>query len=253
MLLVLFVVRQRTARDPLLPLRVLLDRNRGASFVAILAVGAGMFGAFLFVTYYMQTVLDFDPWTAGLAWLPLIVLLVTAAQLTTNVFLPRFGPKVMVPIGLVLASAGLLLLTQLTLDSAYATHVLPGLLLMGAGMGTAMPSSIQTATLGVDREHAGVASALVSTSQQVGGAVGTAVLNTLATTAATAWVADHATTVPSAPGVLAEAAMHSFTTAFWWSAVIFAAGAVVAALLFRRRGELPTPALERPEEVLTAA
>lgn len=252
-LLVLFVVRQRTARDPLLPLRVLLDRNRGASFVAILAVGAGMFGAFLFVTYYMQTVLGFDPWTAGLAWLPLIVLLVTAAQLTTNVFLPRFGPKVMVPIGLVLASAGLLLLTQLTLDSAYATHVLPGLLLMGAGMGTAMPSSIQTATLGVDREHAGVASALVSTSQQVGGAVGTAVLNTLATTAATAWVADHATTVPPAAGVFAEAAMHSFTTAFWWSSVIFAAGAVVAALLFRRRGELPTAAPERTEGVLTAA
>lgn len=107
------------------------------------------------------------------------------------------------------------------------------------GMGASMPSAIQTATLGVDRAHAGVASALVSTSQQVGGAVGTAVLNTLATTAAAAWVTEHATTVPPSAAVLADGMMHSFRTAFWWAA-IYAAGALVTALLFRPRGRSAT-------------
>ncbi|QAY64470.1 MFS transporter [Xylanimonas allomyrinae] len=235
-LLTAFVLRQRAAgHDALLPLRVVLDRNRGASFLAILVAGAGMFGAFLFGTFYLQTQLGYSPWETGLAFLPQILVLATCAQLCTNIFLPRFGPKVMVPIGLGLAAVGLAMLTRIDLQSTFVADVLPGLMIMGAGMGTAMPAAIQTATLGVDRDHAGVASAVVSTSQQVGGALGTAVLNTIATSAASAYVTAHATTNPPAGGVLARAAIDSYTTAFGVSALIFAGGSVLTGLLFRRR------------------
>lgn len=247
-LLVLFVLRQRVAgHDALLPLPVVVDRNRGASFLGILIAGAGMFGAFLFGTYYMQTQLHYSPWQTGLAFLPQIVVLAGFAQLSTNVLLPRLGPKVMVPIGLAVAGIGLLSLTRIGVGSTYGADLLPGLLLMGVGMGSAMPAAIQTATLGVRPDHAGVASAVVSTAQQVGGAVGTAMLNTLATTAATRYVTDHATTRPPAPDVLLHAALTSYTTAFAWSGSIFLTGAIVTALVFRRR-----PAT-RPERVTEPA
>lgn len=237
LLLVAFVVRQRRGgHDALLPLPVVVDRNRGAAFLGILIAGAGMFGAFLFGTYYMQTQLHYTPWQTGLAFLPQIVVLAGFAQLSTNVLLPRFGPKVMVPIGLALAGVGIGYLSLIDANSSYASHLLPGLLVMGIGMGTAMPAAIQTATLGVRADHAGVASAVVSTAQQVGGAVGTAVLNTLATTAGTHYVTSHATTNPPADGVLLQGALTSYTTAFTWSAVIFLVGAIVTGLVFRRRG-----------------
>jgi MFS family permease len=110
---------------------------------------------------------------------------------------------------------------------------------MGIGMASIMPASFQLATLGVPPRLAGAASALVSTSQQVGGAIGTALLNTLAATAATAYVTAHA---PATPEVLAEAALHSFDTAYAWSAGIFAGGAVLAAVLFRRVADRRTRA-----------
>jgi len=247
-LLSLFVVRQTVAgHDALLPLPVILDRNRGAAFLGILIAGAGMFGAFLFGTYYMQTQLHYSPWQTGLAFLPQIVLLAGFAQLSTNVLLPRLGPKVMVPIGLGLAGIGLLTLTRLGVGSTYAANLLPGLAVMGIGMGLAMPAAIQTATLGVRQDHAGVASAVVSTAQQVGGAIGTAVLNTLATTAATRYVTTHATSRPPAPDVLLHGSLTAYTTAFAWSGTIFLAGAIVTALVFRRR-----PAT-RPEPVVEPA
>jgi len=158
------------------------------------------------------------------------------AQLSTNVLLPRLGPKVLVPIGLALAGLGMVLFAQIDAASTYQANVLPGLLVMGAGMGTAMPATIQTATLGVRADYAGVTSSVVSTAQQVGGAVGTAVLNTLATTAGTAYVTAHATTNPPAPQVMLQGALTSYTTAFWWSAWFFFGGAVITALLYRRRG-----------------
>jgi MFS family permease len=170
----------------------------------------------------------------GVAFLPMVLAIIVTAQIQSNLLIPRFGPKLLVPIGMVVAGTGLLTFTQLRVDSTYAAHVLPGLVLMGAGMASIMPASFQLATLGVPPRLAGAASALVSTSQQVGGAVGTAVLNTLATTAAAAYVADHA---PATPQVVAEAALHSFDTAYAWSAAFFAGGAVVAALLFRRRAD----------------
>ena len=231
-LLVAFVLWQRRAAHPLLPLSIVLDRNRAAAYLSILIAGASMFGIFLFVTYYLQTSLNFTPINTGLAFLPMIGMLIIAAQLGTNLLVPRFGPKILVPIGMSFGVIGMLLLTRLDLSSTYL-DVLPALLVLGTAMGTIMPASMQTATLGVDRHFAGVASAMTNTSQQVGGSIGTALLNTLAATAATDFVASH---LPATASVAAQAAVHGYSVAYGWCAGFFALGAVVAVLLFRRRG-----------------
>ncbi|MCU1581883.1 MAG: Puromycin resistance protein pur8 [Microbacteriaceae bacterium] len=233
-LLIAFVLWQRRATHPLLPLSIVLDRNRAAAYSSILIAGAGMFGVFLFVTYFLQISLHYTPIQAGLSFLPMIGMLITAAQLSTNIFVPRFGPKIMVPIGMTLAAIGMVYLTHLNLGSTYAADVLPPLMILGAGMGSIMPASMQTATLGVDRQFAGVASAMVNTSQQVGGSIGTALLNTLAATAASSYVASH---LPATPTVAMAAAIQSYAVAYWWGAGFFAFGGLLAAFLFRRRGQ----------------
>jgi len=244
-----FVARQRTAAHAVLPLEVLLDRDRGASYLSILVAGSGMFGVFLFLTYYLQSTLGFTPMQTGVGFLPMVVSIIVTAQVQSNLLIPRFGPKVLVPIGMLVAATGMLTFTTLQVDSPY-TRVLPGLVLMGVGMASIMPASFQLATLGVPPRLAGAASALVSTSQQVGGAVGTALLNTLAATAASAYVSTHA---PAGPQVLAEAALHSFDTAYAWSAGIFAGGGVLAAVLFRRLGDRRARAAAEPAGAPRAA
>ncbi|MFS0793691.1 MFS transporter [Microbacterium sp. 1P10AE] len=236
-----FVLWQRRASHPLLPLVILVDRNRSAAYLSILIAGASMFGIFLFVTYFLQATLKFSPIQTGLAFLPMVAMLVVAAQLSTNLLFPRLGAKVMVPIGMLLGAIGMLLLTRLTVDSVYVSDVLPGLVLLGLAMGSIMPASMQTATLGVDRHFAGVASAMVNTSQQVGGSIGTALLNTIAATATTTYLTDH---LADGPAALGPAAVAGYTTAFTWGAAFFAGGAVLAAVLFRRRSRATLAASE---------
>jgi len=250
-LIIAFVLWQRRATHPLLPLSIVLDRNRGAAYTAVLLAGAGMFGIFLFVTYYLQASLHYTPIQTGLSFLPMIGMLVVAAQLGTNLLVPRFGPKIMVPFGMTLSAIGMVLLTRLDLGSNYVPDLLIPLMILGFGMGSTMPAAMQTATLGVDRQFAGVASAMVNTSQQVGGSIGVALLNTLAATAATNYLSSHA---PVTADVAAQAAIASYNTAYWWGAGIFITGAIIAALLFRRRGQglslHDTPADENAEPVL---
>ncbi len=248
-LLVAFVLWQRRAAHPLLPLSIVLNRNRGAAFISVLIAGAGMFGIFLFVTYYMQTTLHYSPIQTGLGFLPMIGMLVLSAQLSTNIFLPRLGPKIMVPFGMVLGAIGMLYLTHLDQHSTYAADILPPLLILGFAMGSIMPASIQTATLGVDRSFAGVASATVNTSQQVGGSLGTALLNTLAATAAADYVASH---LPPTPAVLTDAAVHSYSVAYLWGALFFTVGAIIAALLFRRRRPVAVPVADAASNTLAS-
>ncbi|CAN5162523.1 MFS transporter [soil metagenome] len=233
-LLTAFVLWQRRATHPLLPLSIVLDRNRGAAYSSVLIAGAGMFGIFLFVTYYLRATMHYSPIQTGVSFLPMIGMLVVAAQLGTNFLVPRLGPKILVPAGMSLAAVGMLLLTRLDADSAYAPNILIPLMVLGFAMGTIMPASMQTATLGVDRQFAGVASAMVNTSQQVGGSIGTALLNTLAATAATDYLASH---TPLSAAVGAQAAIASYDTAYAWGAGFFAFGAVLSALLFRRRSQ----------------
>ncbi|HWH26199.1 MAG TPA: MFS transporter, partial [Pseudolysinimonas sp.] len=229
-----FVLWQRRAAHPLLPLAILRDRNRSAAYITVLIAGVSMFGIFLFLTYYLQATLGYSPIQTGVAFLPMVGALVIAAQLGTNLLVPRLGPKVMVPAGMILGVISMVLFTRLDNSSGYAASILLPLILFGLAAGTMMPAAIQTATLGVDRQFAGVASALVSTSQQVGGSVGTALLNTLAATAATDYLVNHA---PVTAAVAADAAIVSYNTAYWWVAGIFAGGAVLMALLFRRRSQ----------------
>lgn len=256
LLLIAFVLWQRRAVHPLLPLSILLDRTRAAAYLSILIAGIGMFGIFLFVTYYLETILKFSPINTGFSFLPMIGALVLFAQLGNNLFVPRFGAKVLVPIGMTLGVVGMLLLTRLTVDSSYAANVLPALIILGTAMGTIMPSCFQSATLGVDRQFAGVASAMTNTSQQVGGSIGTALLNTLAATAATDYVSSH---LPASPTVAAAAAVHGFSVAYGWAAGAFALGAIVSALLFRRRKQglglshtAPVATVERDLEPVVA-
>jgi predicted MFS family arabinose efflux permease len=228
-LLATFAWVEGRVAHPLLPLRVVLDRNRGGSFLAVALTGAGMFGVFLFLTYYLQQTLGFSPIQTGLAFLPMIVGVVAASTLSTTRLLPRTGPKPLVTAGMLLAATGMLLLTGVAVDSGYATTVLPALVVAGLGFGLVLSPSMSTGTLGVDAADAGAASAMINTSQQVGGSLGTALLSTLASSAVASSMAGQR---PSSE-VLAQAAVHGYTTAFFWSAAIFAVGAVVCGSLLR--------------------
>jgi EmrB/QacA subfamily drug resistance transporter len=237
-LLASFVVIERRVSHPLLPIRVVLDRARGGSYIAIGTVGAGMFGVFLFLTLYLQRTLGFSPVNTGLAFLPMMATLMTAATLGTSKLVPRFGPRPLVTIGLLMSAGAMALLTGIGVGSSYATHVLPALLLVGVGLGLTMAPAISAATAGVLPQDAGIASALVSVGQQVGGSVGTALLSSLGASAVTSFIAGQ----PQTPKLLAQAAVHGYTTAFWWAAGIFAIGALACGFLLPSR--LPELELE---------
>ena len=225
-----FVLVQQRAEHPLLPLRVVADRARGGSYLAMGIAGIGMFGVFLFLTYYMQQTLGFSPIQSGLAFLPMTAVIVLSATASTAALLPRLGPRPLVTLGMALAAVGMVLLTRIGVHTAYASHVLPSLLVMGVGLGLVFAPGMSTATLGVAPGDAGVASALVNTMQQVGGSLGTALLSTLAATATSSYVAGR---LPS-QSVLAAASVHGYTVAFWVSAGIFGLGAMLSALLLPR-------------------
>ena len=228
MLAYFFFVQNRT-KFPLLPLRVLADRNRGGSLFAMLVAGVGMFGMFLFLTYFLQVSLHFSAVKTGLAFLPMIFSLTITAQISNIKLLPKLGPRPLIPLGMAMAAAGLFWLSALTIHSTYLGGVLFPLIVIGLAMGFIFAPAFNTATLGVAHHDAGVASALVNTSQQIGGSIGTALLNTLAASAATSFM------IGKAPTALNEgmAAVHSYTTSFTVSAWIFLGGAVVAAAILR--------------------
>ena len=244
-LLILFAWWQSKASHPLLPLRVLTDRNRGASFIAFLITSAGLFGVFLFLTYYLQLSLNYSPVKTGLAFLPMVIALMISAQIATIMLLPRIGPKPLVPTGMALGAIGLVWLTRLDANSTYAAHILPPLLVMGLGLGLIFAPAMTMATLGVEPHDAGVASALVNTAQQVGGSVGTALLNTLATSAAAAYLASRPHTAQN----VAQSQLHSYATAYWWSAAFFAAGTIITVLLYRRGAPTVDPNAEQVAHV----
>jgi sugar phosphate permease len=155
-------------------------------------------------------------------------IIATATIVSTRV-LARTGPRPLVPAGMLSAALGMVLLTRIGVDTGYASHVLPSLILVGVGFGLIVAPSFATATVGVPPRDSGVASAMVNTSQQVGGSIGTALLSTLAASAA----ADFLTGRGPAPELLRQAAVEGYITAFWWAAGIFAVGALVCGGLLR--------------------
>ncbi len=226
-LLASFAWLELRVSHPLLPPRVVRNRTRGGSILAMLFAAMGLFGVFLFLTYYMQETLGFSPVRTGLAFLPMIAALAAMAQVSNRVLLPRLGPKIIVPIGLLVNATALYFLHLVGLHTSYVSHVLPYLLLLGLGFGLSLAPSFSTGTLGLRPADAGVGSATLNTSQQVGGSIGTALLNTLAAGAATAYLVGRAVT----PANLQAAALHSYTTAFLCSSLIFVVAAVVAGLV----------------------
>jgi EmrB/QacA subfamily drug resistance transporter len=178
-LLGLFVATESRVSHPLLPLHIVLDRARGGAYASILLAGAGIFGVFLFLTYFMQQNLHLSPLTTGVAFLPMTALIVTFSAVAQTRLLPRTGAKPLIVTGMVLGLIAMFLLTRLTPGSSYAGGVLPSLLILGSGMGLIFAPSFGTATLGVRANETGVASAMVNTSQQVGGSVGASLLSTL--------------------------------------------------------------------------
>jgi EmrB/QacA subfamily drug resistance transporter len=240
LLLAAFVGIEQSVERPLLPLRVLADRLRGSSMLSILISGASLFAVFLFLTYYLQETLGYSPVRTGLAFLPMIVALAGTAQVS-NRLLIRVGPRPLVPLGMLLGAAGLLFFSRLQLDSSYALHILPGLIITGVGLGFAFSPSIQGATTGVDPADAGVGSAMVSTMQQIGGSIGTAIFSTVAASAATHYLTHH-----QVPTAAASAALHGYTTVFLFAAGLFAVGALVSSLI------LPSGKLEPSETTQTA-
>ena len=235
-LLTAFVLIERRVKHPLLPLHIVWDRARGGSYTALFVTGAGIFAVFLFLTYFMQQNLGFSPLKTGLAFLPLTaVLVITSTTVQTRV-IQRTGVKPLVLIGMALGVIGMLLFTQLTPTSSYGTGVLPGLLVIGVGMGCIFAPAFSAATLGVAPNEAGIASAMVNTSQQVGGSIGTSLLSTIYASAVASYVATHL----HVRGLAAAAQVHGETTAFWWAAGIFGLGFVLALVILPSRCEART-------------
>ena len=231
LLLAGFVLAEQRVRHPLLPMRVILDRARGGSYVALGISGMAIFGTFLFLTFYLQVVRGDRPFTTGLLFLPMIGCILLSSNLSSFV---RLGPRTLIAAGMLLSAGGMALLTQLTVTSRYATTVLPALILLGLGLGLIFAQGINTATAGVAPQDSGVASALVNTMRQVGGSIGTAALSTIALSATGTYLAAHRTG-SQAPAI---AATHGYTVAFELSVWLLVLGFVLAVVLLPSRRRL---------------
>jgi EmrB/QacA subfamily drug resistance transporter len=246
-LLLAFVAIESAGRDPKLALQFLSDRNRVGSYLAIGIAFCGMFGAFLFLTYYLQQNLGYGPMKTGVAFLPLAVGIGVAARRANTRLVPRFGPRPLIPTGMLIAACGMFWLAHLDVDSTYGGTVFGPLIVLGVGVGLTFAPAISAATAGVTPNEAGVALAMVNTSQQIGGAIGTAALSTIFTSALSRYISYYQT---PRPRVQAAAAIHGYGVAFGVSSGVFVAGMVITAVLLRS-GRLPdvpdVPGAKRPE------
>ncbi|HWJ86089.1 MAG TPA: MFS transporter, partial [Cellulomonas sp.] len=240
--LALFVLVEVKVKNPLLPMRILLNRNRGGSYLVFLLVGAGLFGMFLFLTLYFQNVLGYEPLHAGFAFLPFSLGIIIMAGVVAQL-LPRVGPKPLMLIGLALAATGLLLLLRTTPTSSYFGSVFPALVIMSLGMAAVFIPASSTALVGVGGHDAGIASAVLNTSQQVGGSLGLALLNTFALTATADKIADlvGAGGDPASATVQATAQVAGFHVAYIGSAVMLILAFLVAlTMISAKKDDLPT-------------
>ncbi|MGR8010032.1 MFS transporter [Streptomyces hypolithicus] len=230
-LLAAFVVVESKVTSPLLPLRVLTERNRGGVYMSLGLAVIAMFGLFLFLTYYLQIVKGYSPVKTGFAFLPMIAGMITGSTQIGARLMTRVAPRFLMGPGFLVAALGMLLLTQLEVASSYAGLILPAQLLLGLGMGTAFMPAMSLSTHGIEPRDAGVASAMVNTSQQVGGAIGTALLNTIAASATTAYLTANATGATDARLLQAQAMVHGYASAIWWAVGILAVSATIALTL----------------------
>jgi EmrB/QacA subfamily drug resistance transporter len=242
-LLAVFVLIELRTPHPLLPMRILLDRNRGGAYLTSLLIGAGLFGAFLFLTLYFQIVLGYKPLEAGLASLPVTVGVLIAAA-TASQLMPRIGAKPLMIAGSVFAASAMLLLTQIEVDSSFVRHLLPAQILLGLGLGFVFVPLSSLALVGVPEHDAGAASAALNATQQIGGSLGTALLNTFYTSAAAAFVTANMAAAAGDPAkqqaVVMQSLVDGYSTAFAWGAgLILVAGVATAVLVKVDKADLP--------------
>ena len=241
-LLVAFVLIERNTAEPLLPTRVFMERNRAAAFLVSLLLGLALFGMFLFLVYYMQGTLQYSAVKSGLAFLPFSVGVVVGAGVASGL-LPRIGPRPLMVGGTLAAAVGMFLFAQITVDGSFVTTVLPAEIVMSLGVGLAFVALSSTALIGVEDHDAGVASALVNTTQQVGGSLGTALLNTIAATATTGYITAHGV------GQTAEGLVHGYTVAFNWGlGALILAGMLSLVLVTKQRPPVTEEGDETPFE-----
>ncbi|MEV4504775.1 MFS transporter [Streptomyces klenkii] len=239
---------QGRAPSPLLPLQIVRDRNRSGAFLMMGLAVIAMFGMFLFMTYYLQVILGYSPVKTGLAFLPVTAAIVTGSTQISARLLNRVPPRALMVPGALLAAGGLFLLTFLPVEPAYVSHVLPAELLVGLGMGLIFMPVMATATSGVAPHDSGVTSATVNTAQQVGGSIGTALLNTIATSTSATYVAAHLKTAAAdaaATGgaltpavrdaVVKTGVVHGFHVAIGWGAGIMLLAGLAGGLLVTAR------------------
>jgi EmrB/QacA subfamily drug resistance transporter len=235
--LALFAVVEHRSTNPLLPLSVPWDRNRGSALIGITLAGVALVGSTLYLAIYLQAVLGFSPLVAGTACLPITAFIAMSSGIAAKLAV-SVGPKVPMSIGPVIAAGGLLLLAQVDVGSSYWTGVFPALAIFGFGMGLLIVPVQNVALIGVRDHDAGAASALSSASMQVGAALGTALLTTVYTSAKT----DALPSVPDAPDVAAflDAEVAGYTSAFAWAAGLLVLASPVMLILARvRKDELP--------------
>ena len=248
-LLSIFVLVQAKVANPLLPLRILADRNRAGSFLTIILAVLAMFGTFLSLTYLLQTVDDYSPLKTGVAFLPLMAVNgLTATQLASRL-MPFLRTRLLVVPGLLIAALGVALLTQLTPDADYVSHILPTELLLGLGLGLALVPCISTATNNAEPRDVGITSATTNTSQQIGASIGTALLNTIAATASAAYLGSRL----RSPAAVQRATVHGYAVASGWAAASLVLAAVVGGVLINAHPGRAPAAADRPGVTTTSA
>jgi len=222
-----FVIRESRTSAPLLPLRIVLDRNRGGAYLTAAFTIAAMFGAFLFLTYYLQVVLRYSPVQAGLAFLPLTLASQVGSWGIASVLMPHVPARAIMAPGALVAAAGMIVLSQISAGGGYATHVLPAEILIGIGVACVMAPAFNVGTFGVNPRQAGVAAATVNAATQAGASIGTAVLNTIAAGATAAYLAGSR---PSSE-LLRAGLVHGYSVATVWAAGSLLAAALVSLTL----------------------
>jgi EmrB/QacA subfamily drug resistance transporter len=240
-MLAAFVWWQSRAPSPLLPLHIVKDRNRAGCFLTMALAVIGMFGMFLFMTYYLQVILGYSPVKTGMAFLPLTAAIIVGSTQISARLMNHVPPRALMVPGAVLAASGMAFFTQLTVDSSYTTELLPGLLLMGLGMGLIFMPVFATATAGVAPQDSGVTSATVNTSQQVGGSIGTALLNTIATTTSATYIAAHLRNPAQKALIVREGVVHGYTVAIWWATGIMLLAGLTAGLMVTTKAPKHVP------------
>ena len=232
MLLVVFFVIESRIKEPLLPLRLITDRVRAGAFLAQLFVGLGLFGMFLFMTFYFQDVEQYSAVKTGLLFMPFSIGIILAAGLTSQ-WLPKIGPRPLATVGNLMAAFGMLYLSFIKVDSSYVTSVMPAMIVTSLGLGVAFVSIASTALFNVRPEDTGAASAVLTTSQQIGGSFGTAIANTIVVSSGTAFMVrleGALTPVDRAEGEVAvdrTAHVHGYDESFRFGALMLFLAAVV--------------------------